>query len=244
MAQELVTMADGEAARLHVQVKALTLSVERDSRYRDALPEPINPTQRRSLENYRRALHARLRPIGEAVAESETARAAISLFLGGYANVRADAKSISHAYIAMLLDMPLFAIMAALDDFKNHRVFDLNSDGDKIPFTVDHAPSAPRILDQAKKHIDALVDERAKVVRLLAVTQTSGRKPDDPAMAEKVGKLMAGLAADLGARSAKERLAEAEKIRAEADEARARARRIIESARQKRAAESAGAQAG
>lgn len=245
MAQEVTkTGTDAVSSAMYQRVGALYASIDRDEGFRDILPVPLTATERRELESYRTGLHAKLRPISMATAEQATARKAIGVMLQSYINARSgDPGGTLDAYVAYLRDQPVWAILAALDDFRHRRVFDLNAEGDKVPFTLDHAPSAARILDQVKKHTNAIEDERGRVVRLLAITRYSP-PPVPPEEAERVHKLLRGLADHMSVNVDAARRAEREKIRAEADAARERARRIIDDAKRKRAAHAESANAG
>lgn len=244
MAQELIKANIDNAqqiARLSTHVGSLYAGIERDERRRcDTLPAAISLDVRKELQNYRRDLHSRLQPIGNSVAHREKAQSAIALFLGSYLNARTnDPAGTSRAYVAMLLDQPLFAILAALDDFKNRRVVDHYDAADNpIYFTIDHAPSGPRILDQVKKCAAGLQGERHKVTRLLSISVIRESEVSD-AQRERVGKLMRELADSLAMKNAHIREEEIKNIRAEADEARARAARIRQEGTERRRREQA-----
>ena len=232
MAQELTTASTPNAltAQTRVRVGALVATIERDAHYQDTLPAPLSKADRKDLEAYRRDLHARLRPASEASADMLTVRKAIAALLQSYVNAKtADPTATLGAYVSFLSDQPAWAVLAAVDDFRNRRVFDLNAEGDKVYFTLDHAPSAARILFQVKKHTDALEDERARAMRLLAITHFVQPEVSDE-MRAKVGEQMRQLADSLKMRSAKVVAEDRVKIRAEAEEARARARRIKDNA--------------
>lgn len=240
MGQELTNPGDG--ARIAARVAALYSSIQRDHHLRDTLPAPIDRETRKAMEEHRRALHARLRGIGEAIADRQAAGKAIGAFLLGYLNARSvDVQQTLASYVSTMNDQPLFAVLMAIDDFKNGRVFDIDpKDGSRIPFTIDHAPSAPRLLDQVKKCVGPTQEERHKVTRLLAVEKI--RQPDlPPEERERVGYLMSDLASKMKMQAAADRERDVQKIRAEADEARARAARIVQEATARRRAE---AQAG
>lgn len=237
MAQEITTTIDARAIAAHParsRVASLHALIDRDSHYRDTLPAPLSPTDRKDLEAYRRDLHATLRAISMAKAEQTTARAAVGTLLQTYINARSgDYAGTLDAYVAFLRDQPLWAILAALEDFRHGRVFDLDAEGGKVPFTIDHAPSAARILDQVKKHTAAMEDERGRVMRLLAITKV--REPEiSEAERERVAVQIRLLADQLTGRSERDRAQELGKTRAEAEAARARAKRIVQEAATRR----------
>lgn len=219
-----------------VDISALYGSIERDRQGCDTLPALLSPDQRQDLREQRRSLHQQQRPISMAVGEQTTAQAAIALFLGAYINARtSDPQGTSRAYVAQMLDQPLFAIMQALDDFRQGRVYDRDKAGEYVQFTLDYAPSAPRLLDQVKKWSDANKAQSLKIERLLAITKASDRLPDNPEMVDRISKLMAGLADNLKTNLDVERQQQRQEIRAEAEEARLRAQRIMEQARRRNA---------
>lgn len=235
MAQELIKAGGEEAAQLHARVASLYAAIDRDERNRcDTLPAKIDGDTRKQLQDYRRNLHGRLQPINNSMNDREKASSAIALFLGGYLNARtSDPGGTTRAYTAVLMDQPLFAIMEALNDFRSGRVFDIGRDGERIPFTLDHAPSAPRVLDQVKKRAADVQEESHKVKRLLLVDRVSEPEVSD-AERERVAAHMRQLADGLAMRSAAIRVDEMKKARDEADAARDRAARIIQDARRRR----------
>jgi len=240
MSQELVETNSSkaiEAQRVSARVGVLHASIERDPHYRYTLPAPLTPSVRKELEAYRRDLHARLRPIAMAQAEQATVRKGLAMLLQSYPSTRGDPAATLDAYCAMLRDQPVWAILAALGDFRDGNVYDVNSQGDRVRFTLDHAPSAARILDQSKKHTDSVVEERGKVTRLLSITRIAPPE-GTPEMREKIGKLLTDLAVGMAAGADSERQLDREKARAEAQSARERAARIVEEATRRRRAES------
>jgi len=234
MAQELIKTSGEEAAQLHALVGSLYGTIGRDDRHRcDTLPARINSETRKDLQAYRQHLHSRLQPICNSLAERERAKSALQVFLGGYLNIKADREGASNSYIEMMRDQPLFAIMRAIDDFKDGRVFDIGREGERIPFTLDHAPSAPRMLDQIKKRAADVQAERHKVTRLLAIEKVSEPEVSE-AERERVAAHMRGLADSLTMKATNIRVEELKKVREEAQAARDRSARIIQEARQRR----------
>lgn len=226
---------DAQRVRLTSLVATLYGSVEWNRGYYE-LPKPLSVSTRRELENYQQALHARLRPISMAQAEKLTVRKALATLLQGYLNAKGDFTAILDAYVGLLQDQPQWAILAALDDFRNHRVFDLNAEGDRVYFTVDHAPSAPRVLDQAKKIADAYREEWGKIDRLLKITRV---KPQDRQIStEEAARVREGILAlsqRLSSGIVRDRTEEQAKRRAEIEAANARTARIMEEARRRNA---------
>jgi hypothetical protein len=207
----------------------------------ETLPRLPGHEARSALQARAVDLHAALRPISLASEEMKRAAEACAHLLGAYANNRvADPLGQAKLYATHLQDQPLFAIRQACDDFRNRRVFDVNSDGDRVYFTLDHAPSAFRLLDQVKKIADAYRAEHWKISRVLKITHI---KPENRHIsteeAESVARQIRELAARLGSGLDVERAQERERIRREAQEARDRAKRIIENAARARADETA-----
>ena len=236
MAQDLIKAGGDEAAQLHARVASLYAGIDRDERNRcDTLPAKIDGDTRKQLQDYRRNLHGRLQPISNSMNDREKASSAIALFLGGYLNARtSDPGGTTRAYVAVLMDQPLFAIMEGLDDFRRGRVFDIGREGERIPFTLDHAPSAPRVLDQVKKRAGVIQEECYKVKRLLLVDRVAEPEVSD-AERNRVAVHMRTLADTLAMKSAAIRGDEMKKARDEAGAARDRAARIIRDARGRRA---------
>ena len=222
-----------EVARLRTRVASLHASIVREGGV-DKLPTLLDPTSRKELDGRRRSLHAQLRPISLARAEQDAVQAAILTLLGMYPNIRiVDREGTSRAYMASLRDQPLFAIMAGLDDFRNGRVYDLDREGERIPFTLDHAPSAPRILDQVKKRAANVQEEHARIGRILAITKTT----DDPGISAeeqaRVAAKLADLSPTMGRMMTAIRDQDRRRIGAEAQVARDRAQRIIQDAKRR-----------
>jgi|SRR5882672_9491904 len=241
MADELVT-TDSQSkaiavARLQEAVGKLYRSIEKDRDGSDMLPALPSPDTRKGLEERRRALHGKLRSISLAQAEQDRARGAIAMFLGAYIGARsADPDGTSRLYVGHLMDQPLFAIMQALDDFRHGRVFDLNDDGKRIPFTLDYAPSAFRVLDQVKKRAADVQEENFQILRILAVKKVISVPSLSNEERERVAEQMRLLANGLMQRASIIREKERALVKAEADQARDRAQKILQDARHRRAA--------
>jgi hypothetical protein len=239
MTNELITTTDKALAqRLRARVGSLYSLIERDDHYRDALPAPINRAERKELEGYRRDLHARLSPASLSRGAMESVAKAVGVLLQAYVNVRSgDMSATLAAYVAFVQDQPAWAILAAIDDFRQGRVYDMDSEGNKIPFTLDHAPSAPRIVNQVEKHTIEIVEERGKVTRLLAIEKIVAPEVSEEER-ERVGAHMRRLADSITMKNERIRAAEMEQARGEAQEARERAARIVEEATRRRRADS------
>src|ERR1700730_1471928 len=218
--------------RLQDSVERLYGAIERDGRpgaFVDRLPALPSHELRTQMHARRIVLHSAIRPISMARAEQETARKAIAALLGGYLNIKTDNPSaVAAGYVAHLAEQPLFAILQACDDFKHRRVVDrVREDETTIYFTLDHAPSAFRLLDQVKKCAAAARSEHYKIGRVLTITKTVTR-PASPEQAAHVGGLLRRLADSLATGNELLRKEAQDKIRAEAQEARDRAARIIQ----------------
>jgi len=225
-------------AQLQDTIQRVYASIEsegRPGRFVDRLPQLPTPPFRRAIQDRRVALHAALRPISMASAEVETVRRAVAAFLGGYLNIKTEnPAAIAAGYTAHLSDQPLFAILAALDDFKHQRVVDRHTeDGRPVYFTLDHAPSAYRLLAHVKKCAEAAQVEHHQINRILAITKTTEQAHVSPEERQRVGEAMAKLAGGMVKRITKEAEADRQKTRAEAQEARDRAERIIQDAKRR-----------
>jgi hypothetical protein len=231
MGQELIATSGEETAHAHALVGSLYANLGRDDRSRrDILPAKIDADSRKKLQGYRQYLYGKLHPISMSMTDREKAKSALYLFFGNYLNIKADREGAANVYIQTLRDQPLFAIMRAIDDFVQGRVFDIGRDGERIPFTLEHAPSGPRLLDQVKKRAADVQEEKYKVNRLLAVTHFAEPEVSE-AERERVAALMRQLANTMAVKSESIRVEEQRKVRDEAQQARDRAAEIIQSAR-------------
>lgn len=227
-----------DAVRLRDSVNRLYASIERDRWNQDRLPVLPSAVQRRDLTERKQDLRARLRPVSAAPGEQDRARGAIALFLAGYLNARTnDVEATSRAYLAHLMDQPYFAIMQAIDDFRHRRVYDLDKDGERVPFTIDHAPSAFRLLDQVKKRAAEVQEEHYKIVRVLAITKTTEAPSISPEEAERVATGFRELASGMMQRMEQQRAEDRKRVKAEAQAAYERSRRIIQEAAERRLSE-------
>lgn len=239
MAQEVTktdprAVAVAQTARVRSLVASLYPQIKRDQRGRDTLPRLPDVAARKELQDYRRDLHGRLQPLNIAVAQKEAAVGALMIFLGGYGNLPIrDLETRANYYAAQLGPQPLFALIAALDDFREGRVYDPGPNGELVRFTRDHAPSAGRILDQAKKHSGEVYEERYRVTRLLSVERVSEPEVSE-AERERVAVQIRALADYFIVGNDRIRAQEREKIRAEADAARTNAKRIVQEAAARR----------
>ena len=170
-----------------------------------------------------------------ATAELDTARKAISALLGGYLNIKTDnPAAIAAGYVAHLKDYPIFAIVAACDDFKNHRVVDhYDANGKEVLFTMDYPPSAFRLLDQVKKCCERENLEQYRITRVLAITKTTDAPALAPEVQQRVGAQLRELAESMRGKVNQQRAADAVENREKAQQARDRAKRIVEDARRK-----------
>lgn len=213
--------------------------IERDHRARvDTLPTLPSHAQRSLMQARSVELHSALRPITYADADMVNATTLLRLFLGGYLNLKSDnPEQTARAYVKVYLgDQPLWAIIQACNDFKNHRVFDLDSEGKQIPFTLDFAPSGARMRSQCQKITERFREEQGRLSRVLAITMA---KPAERHISkEESAKVLEGILA-LSRRLASginsDRAAQREKRRAELAAAKERTDRIMEEARRRNA---------
>lgn len=205
----------------------------------DMLPALPDRALRGRLRERQLVLRSALRPISMATAEQNRASDAVKALLGGYLNIKSDNfKAVAAGYTAHLAEQPLFAILAACDDFKHHRVVDyINDEGKEVYFTLDHAPSAFRLLDQVKKRASDAQSEHYKIGRVLAITKVKPREMMTEEEQRYVAEGLRKLANGMLKRATKSAEEERKKISAEAAEARDRMRGIIEEAARRRAAD-------
>jgi hypothetical protein len=228
MANDLVVAQKDTAVlalgRLQSAVQSFYATIAQDRFGADVMPTLPSMAFRKELDGRRKELNSLLRPISLASEERKRVGAEVLAFLAGFLDARGTRETVA-LYVSHFADQPMFAILAALDDFKNGRVWDTKADGTRLPFTVDRAPSAYRMLDQIKKRASDLQEERFRISRVLAVKKTL--EPEVPkAERDRVQVLLSELADHMrigvAARNAEDR----ERNRAEAQAARDRAARI------------------
>ena len=222
---------------LQTVVQQLYAAIEKDGT-EDVLPS-LPPRELRGRMRARQLdLNAALRPISMATEDQKRAREVIAGLLGGYLNIRSDQhQAIAAGYTAHMGEQPLFAIRQACDDFKHRRVYDW-IDEKQVPFTIDHAPSAFRLLDQVKKCAADMREEHHRIGRLLAVKHVAITRRIDPEEQARVAAGLRDLAANFGLKAVDEDRAMREKTRLEAQEARDRADRITQEGARRRAEQS------
>lgn len=225
-------------AGLQEAVQRLYGSIEREGGH-DVLPSLPAPQVRARMRERQLTLRSVLRPISLASEEQKRARDAIAGLLGGYLNIRTDnPAAIAAGYTAHLGEQPLFAILAACDDFRHHRVVDyVNDEGKEVYFTLDHAPSAFRLLDQVKKRAADAQSEHFQINRVLAITKIKPRALMTEDEERRVAEGLRTLANGMLKRVTKDAEEERKKNSAEAAAARDRMRGIIEEAARRRAAD-------
>ncbi len=237
-----LTTTDGEskevaAARLHAIVENMYRSIERDRSGADTLPALPSHGLRKELTQRKRRLYAMLRPVSMAVGEQQRVREVIGALLGAYeVSLRlGNLKATAAGYVAHLGDQPLFAIIAAVEDFKHNRVYDIGKDGERVPFPLDRVPNAFRLLDQVKKHAADVQAEHYQIGCVLSVTRQSDAPSISPEEQEQVADGLRLLVSGLTKRVTAQQEADREKIRAQAQEARDRTARILADARRRNA---------
>lgn len=214
--------------------------IERDHRARvDTLPALPSHTQRVLMQARSVELHDALRPITYAETDLTNATTLLRLFLGGYFNLKvADPEKTARAYVKTYLgEQPLWAIIAACNDFKNGRVFDINNQtGDQIPFTLDHAPSGARMLSQCRKITERFREEQGRLSRVLAITRAKpAERHISTEEAARVREGILSLSQRLSSGIVRELTEDQAKRRAEIEAANARTARIMEEARRRNA---------
>jgi hypothetical protein len=246
MANDLTTAEGKEFSTDTVTLQGLQTTVQRlygalgKDGTRDTLPALPPPQLRGRMRARQLDLNTQLRPISMASAERDRAFKAISALLGGYLNIKSDnPQAVAAGYTAHLIEQPLFAILQACDDFKNRRVYDLNADGERVPFTIDHAPSAFRLLDQVKKCAADMREEHYQIGRVLAVKQIATTPMISPDEQARVAAAMRLRSMELGSVADAGHQADMTKTQREAQEARDRAAKITEDGIRRRAAFSA-----
>jgi hypothetical protein len=244
MASDLITSEanlpgrhDEAIAGLGKAVDAFYGAIHREGG-RDTLANLPAPQVRERMRERQIALRTVLRPISMAMADRDAAMRAIAGLLGGYPNLRTvDPIATAAGYTATCAEYPVFAIIAACDDFKNRRVVDHYEDnGQAVMFTLDHAPSAYRLLDQVKLRAADLQSESYKIGRVLAITKATSRPVISKAEQDRVAAGLQALAAHMAGKADEAQKAHLKELRENAQAARDRAARITENARRQREA--------
>jgi hypothetical protein len=234
---DLPERADTAFPGLGVAVDAFYGAIEREGG-RETLPNLPSPQVRGRMRERQLALRSSLRPISEVGEEMVRAKRMMLAFLGAYPYIKTtNADATASGYVAHLSGQPLFAIAAALDDFKHHRVVDHHDkDGQAVMFTLDHAPSAYRLLDQVKLRAADLQSESYKIGRVLAITRATSRPAISKAEQDRVAAGLQALAAHMAGKADEAQKAHLKELRENAQAARDRAARITENARRQREA--------
>lgn len=232
MATQLVPHDDAQAHAALLDVVDKTFkSIQRERDGSETLPALPSKTLRAQLEERKLQLNTMLRPISMSVAAQNQAGAAILALLAGYARFAGEVPAaMNAAYYEHLKDQPLFAIQQACDDFKHGRVFDVDAEGRHIPVSVDHPPSAYRLLVQVKKRAVDRQEEAFKIRKVLSITRTVMPTISEEERARVAEKITA-LAAALKGQQRVVQEAEKSTINREAQEARDRATKIIQEAK-------------
>src|SRR5215475_5412451 len=127
MATELVTHDDALAhAALKEAVERTYKAIEKDPRTgKETLPALPVGVIREQMRERLKSLRPFLRPISMAMAERDCAVRIVGQLLAAYPNMYGDPVGLVNSYVEHLLEVPLFAIRMAVDDFKHRRVFDM-----------------------------------------------------------------------------------------------------------------------
>lgn len=168
-------LPDAEAARL---VDELVTFWPEDTTATVELRRAITVTDKRKLEKRLRELQSLLRPLSEASEERKRAATAIAQMFTGFPSMRnADGEGLTAAYLAILEDQPIFAVVAACKDVAQGKIPDLDTDW---------APSSGRLHEQARKHA---ADPLMELVRIRKTLKGEpSRRPTDPATQKKIGE--------------------------------------------------------
>jgi len=188
--REEATLADFEEidARALVEEFAARIVQERGAAHLPALP---TQDERKFMARYDATLHRRLRPISEALSDREHATKAIAQMLTGWLGQmrHVDVEALIAAHVTFLMDVPLFAIIAACDDVRHNRVKGLDAN---------FPPSSVVLLKQATSYIEDVNAERYKLKRVLAVDKVL-RAPVSAEETARIAKKMKDLAVTLPA---------------------------------------------
>lgn len=109
--------------------------------------------------------------IGASVAAKQKAAKLLGAFFAGYPSLlNADAPGLVTAYVADLINVPLFALERALDDIKHGRVM-VRERGREMPLDRSWPPASTIVYDQAVRVMSDLNGEAIKIRRVLGPTR-------------------------------------------------------------------------
>lgn len=120
------------------------------------------PTQpeRKAMDDRARALVSRLRPMSMAAAEMDVAAGEIGAILSGYLTLKVDPARATAGFVALLKDLPLFAVKHACGLLREGAV-----DGVSPEFP----PTAPLIYKLAREQTEPYWEEAGKIKTVLAI---------------------------------------------------------------------------
>lgn len=153
-----------EAARL---ADSFRFIIESHEALIDRMPTVV---ERQMLASRSASIDAALAPLGRNRETHDAAAEALADLFVAYGIGRADKKSgqTVTVYLKHLEGVPLFALIAAVDDVKYNRVYDVHPrTGDRIPLDKDFPPSSIRLRSVAEKHVSKLYEEKLKFDRVL-----------------------------------------------------------------------------
>lgn len=140
----------------------------------DRMPTTL---EREQLSKRSSQIAVALEPLQSRGADAIEAKKVLADLFMGYGVMRAMddeafRKTVA-AYVYHLRDVPLFALRAAVDDFQNHRVYDVDrKTGVRTSVGLDHAPASYRIKTVCEKHAAKLYAEQIEFDRVLRARKT------------------------------------------------------------------------
>lgn len=123
-------------------------------------------------------------------------------------------------WLLKLQELPAWAVVSACNDFAEGRATFEDDDGRTHRMSTEYAPSQATVWRVAREKMVDQVAERDLINRIMSARLAAPEIADGER--ERVGKLMANLAADMGVKRAKERAVDAERARRESEAAAAR----------------------
>ena len=111
--------------------------------------------------------------LGASMTAKKKASQMLAAFFAGYPSLlNADAPGLVTAYVADLVNVPLFALERALDDIKHGRVT-VRERGREMPLDRSWPPASTIVYDQAVRVMSDLEGEAIKIRRVLGRTKLS-----------------------------------------------------------------------
>lgn len=184
-------MLPGLVDQQHVQqlIDSFAVSVEGPRIYVSRFP---TNSERQQLQEANQRCRSMLRKCVTATAELETAKRTLAAMFTGYLSMRnmppEEVDDLLNAYMMVLQNHPLFAIIAAIDDVA----------AGKVPQALDWPPNSPRMAQLAAKHAEAVGAQQHKLDQVLTAKHLL-RAPDAPGARDRIAASLRDFHGKVGA---------------------------------------------